>query len=50
LTGTPRYASLNNHLGIVQSRRDEIESIAFMLAFLHQGSLPWSGVEGKTRA
>ena len=45
--GTPTFASVYTHLGCEQSRRDDLESLTYILIYLGTGTLPWKGLKTK---
>lgn len=50
IAGTMRYISLNVHHKKTCSRRDDLESLAYILIFMLRGTLPWAGLRENTIA
>ena len=49
LTGTVRYASVNVHGGNTPSRRDDLESLGYVILYLINGCLPWQDVRSDSK-
>ena len=50
MTGTARYASINALNGLQISRRDDLESLSYIILYFLTKRLPWQGIEAKTLA
>lgn len=48
--GTPFFASLNSVKGVRPARRDDLESLGYVLLYLSQGNLPWFAVQSSKHA
>ena len=49
LVGNARYSSINALEGGTISRRDDLESIGYLIIYLILGKLPWQGIIGNNR-
>ena len=49
-SGNLKYSSVNNLKGIISSRRDDLESLGYMLIYLYKNILPWDNIEAISKA
>ncbi|KAJ5751527.1 uncharacterized protein N7511_008492 [Penicillium nucicola] len=49
MVGSPVFASLNSHRGHSVSRRDDMESLGYVLVYLVRGQLPWQHLPAETK-
>lgn len=49
IVGTLRYISINMHKQLEQSRRDDLESLLYVIIYFILGDLPWMNIKTKTR-
>ena len=45
-TGNILFASINGCRGNCKSRKDDIESILYLMGYLMNGTLPWINIQG----
>lgn len=50
MLGTARFVSINVHNGLTPSRRDDIESLGYIILYLFLGELPWQHFDGEDHA
>ncbi|GBC08404.1 hypothetical protein RclHR1_08090008 [Rhizophagus clarus] len=46
-TGTARYAAIGVHHGLPHARRDDLESLGYVILEMIRGTLPWAGVTAR---
>ena len=49
ITGTTIFASINTLSGYTQSRRDDLESLGYVIIYISKGTLPWANIQKDTK-